>query len=64
MFRPPWYPPLVAHLLELASKLSYKKLLYPTYVKDTNPNAHIRVFKKVIKGNGEIVKLTLSTCSF
>jgi hypothetical protein len=39
-----------------ATKLPYMKLQYPTYVKDTNPNVHIRVFKKAIKVNGEIVK--------
>jgi hypothetical protein len=33
----------------------YNKLLYPTYVKDTNPDTYIRVFKKAIKTNGEIV---------
>jgi hypothetical protein len=31
----------------------------PTYVKDTNSNVHIRVFKKPIKGNGEIVEANI-----
>jgi hypothetical protein len=44
------------------TKLPYKNLQYPTYVKDTNPDAHIRVFKKAIKSNGEIWKLISSTC--
>jgi hypothetical protein len=34
---------------------TYNKLLYPTYVKDTNPDTYIRVFKKAIKTNGKIV---------
>jgi hypothetical protein len=38
------------------TKLPYKKLQYPTYVKDTNLDVHIRVFKKAIKTNGEIIK--------
>jgi hypothetical protein len=59
MFRPPWYPPLVTHVLELTTKLPYRKLQYPTYVKDINLNAHIKVFKKVIKANGEIMKANI-----
>ncbi len=35
------------------------KLQYPTYVKNIDPNAHIRVFKKVIKTNGEIRELDI-----
>jgi len=35
------------------------KLQYPTHVKDTNPNAHIIVFKKAIKVNGETVKFDI-----
>jgi hypothetical protein len=50
MFIPPWYqPPIMQHVLKPATKLPYKKLQYPTYVKDIDPNAHIRVFKKAIK---------------
>jgi hypothetical protein len=57
MFIPPWYqPPIVQHVLEPTTKLPYKKLQYPTYVKDTDPNAHIRIFKKAIKTNGETVE--------
>jgi hypothetical protein len=41
------------------NKLPYHKLQYPTYVKDTNPNAHIKVFKKTIKVNGEIVEANI-----
>jgi hypothetical protein len=56
MFIPPWYQPhVVHHVLESSTKLPYRKLQYPTYVKGTNTNAHIRVFKKAIKTNGEIV---------
>jgi len=60
MFIPPWYqPPIVQHVLDLATKLPYKKLQYPTYVKDTNLDAHIKVFKKAIKANGEIVEANI-----
>ncbi len=32
------------------------KLQYPIYVKDTYPNAHIKIFKKAIKANGETME--------
>jgi hypothetical protein len=35
------------------------KLQYPTYIKDINPDAHIRVFKKAIKANGETVEVDI-----
>ncbi len=35
------------------------KLQYPTYVKDTNLDAHIRMSKKAIKANGEIVEANI-----
>ncbi len=35
------------------------KLQYPTYVKDINLNVHIRVFKKVIKANGETLEVDI-----
>jgi hypothetical protein len=35
------------------------KLQYPTYVKDTNSNAHIKVFKKAIKANGETMEVDI-----
>jgi hypothetical protein len=51
MFTPPWYqPPVVQIVLESTTKQPYNKLQYPTYVKGTNPDVHIRVFKKAIKG--------------
>ncbi len=60
MFIPPWYqPPLVQPIPELTTKLPYKKLQYPTYVKDTNSNVHIKVFKKAIKANGEMVEANI-----
>jgi hypothetical protein len=60
MFIPPWYQPLVVQLVsEPTTKLPYKKLQYPTYVKNINPNAHIKVFKKAIKANGEIVEVDI-----
>jgi hypothetical protein len=61
MFKPPWYQPHVVQLvLEPTTKLPYKKLQYPTYVKDNNPNAHIRVFKKAIKTNGETMEANIT----
>jgi hypothetical protein len=44
-------------MLQLATKLPYMKLQYPTYVKDTDPKVHIRVFKKAIKANVETVEV-------
>jgi hypothetical protein len=45
--------------------LPYKKLQYPTYVKDTNLDAHIRAFKKAIKYNGEIMEVNIiNMCGF
>jgi hypothetical protein len=32
------------------------KLQYPTYVKYTDPDAHIKVLKKAIKANGETME--------
>ncbi len=39
--------------------MSDKKLQDPTYVKDTDLNVHIRVFKKVIKVNGETMEANI-----
>jgi hypothetical protein len=58
VFVPPWYQPLVVQLVSKPiTKLPYRKLQYPTYVKDIDPNAHIRVFKKAIKANGETMEI-------
>jgi hypothetical protein len=35
------------------------KLQYPTYVKDTYPSACIKVFKKAIKANREIMEVNI-----
>jgi hypothetical protein len=35
------------------------KLQYPTYVKNTNPNTHIIVFKKAIKANGQTMEVDI-----
>jgi hypothetical protein len=59
MFIPPWCQPLVQLVPKPAIKLPYKKLQYPTYVKDTNPDAHIIMFKKAIKVNCEIVEVDI-----
>jgi hypothetical protein len=39
-----------------------RQLNYPKYVKDSNPNAHVKIFKATIKANsetndGEIINL-------
>jgi hypothetical protein len=47
------------HVSEPVAKLPYRKLQYPTYVRDTDPNAHIRVFKKAIKINGETMEANI-----
>jgi len=52
-------PPIMQPILELTTKLPYMKLQYPTYVKDAYPNACIRVFKKAIKTNGEIMEVNI-----
>jgi hypothetical protein len=49
----------VQPISEPTTKLPYKKLQYPTYVKDVYPNAHIKVFKKAIKANGETMKVDI-----
>ncbi len=60
MFIPPWYQPLVVQpIVESTTKLPYKKLQYPTYVIDIDSNAHIKVFKKAIKDNGETVEFDI-----
>jgi hypothetical protein len=60
MFIPPLYqPPIVQLVPEPTTKRPYMKLQYPTYVKDTNLDAHIKMFKKVIKGNGETVEVDI-----
>jgi len=45
--------------IRITNKLPYQKLQYPTYVKDTNSDAHIRIFKKVIKANGETMEVDI-----
>jgi hypothetical protein len=60
MFIPLWYqPPIVQLVSKPTTKLPYRKLQYPIYVKDTNPDFHIRAFKKAIKVNGELVEVDI-----
>jgi hypothetical protein len=60
MFIPSWYqPPIVQLVSEPATKLPYNKLQYPTYVKDTYLDVHIRVFKNAIKANGETMEVDI-----
>jgi hypothetical protein len=59
-FIPSWYQPLIIQLVpKPATKLPYRKLQYPTYVKDTDPDAHMKVFKRAIKANGETVEVDI-----
>jgi hypothetical protein len=55
-FMQPWYPPITT---KPTSKLPYQKLQYPTYMKDINPNVHIKVFKKIIKINGKTMEVDI-----
>jgi hypothetical protein len=55
---PPWYPSITIQF-EPTNKLQYRKLQYPTYVKDTNLNACIKVFKKTIEANSEIMETNI-----
>jgi hypothetical protein len=60
MFITPWYQPLVMQPIpKLTTKLPYKKLQYPTYVRDIDMDVHIRVFKKAIKIDGETVEVDI-----
>jgi hypothetical protein len=52
---PPWYQPIPIQF-EPTDKLPYWKLQYSTYVKDIDLDGHIKVFKKAIRKNGEIVE--------
>ncbi len=58
MFMPPWYP-LVAIWSKPTNKLWYRKFQYPTYMKDIDRDAHIIIFKKVIKANGETMEANI-----
>ncbi len=55
IFIPPWYQSIPVQS-KPTSNLPYRKLQYPTYVKDIDPDVHIRVFKKTNRANGEIVE--------
>jgi hypothetical protein len=58
MFIPPWYPPIIVQPKSI-SKLPYIKFQYPTYVKDIDLDVHIRIFKKMIKANGETMQTNI-----
>ncbi len=59
----PWYQ-LILVLSKPTSKVPYQKFQYPTYVKDTDLDAHFRVFKKMIKANGETTKVNINLFGF
>jgi hypothetical protein len=54
-----YQPPIVQLVTKPTTKLPYMKLQYPTYVKDIDPDAHIKVLKKAIKTNGEIMEVDI-----
>jgi hypothetical protein len=55
MFISSWHqPPIIQPIPEPVTKLQY-----PTYVKDTDLDAHIRMFKKTIKANVEIMEFEI-----
>jgi hypothetical protein len=60
MFIPPWYPTPVTQLVpKPTTEFTCKKLQYPIDVKDINLNAHIKVFKKTIKTNGQTMEANI-----
>jgi hypothetical protein len=57
MFIPPWYQSHgVQPILKPTTKLPYMKLQYLTYIKDIDPDAHIKLLKNALKTNGEIME--------
>jgi hypothetical protein len=63
IFMPSWCPQIVIRS-KPTNKFPYRKFQYPTYVKDTNLDVHIRVFKKTIKVNKEIKEADINMFSF
>jgi hypothetical protein len=60
MFIPPWYPTHTTQLIpKPTTELTCKKLQYPIDVKEINPNAYIKVFKKAIKTNGQTMEANI-----
>jgi hypothetical protein len=51
--------PPIGVWFKLTNKLPYQKFQYLTYVKDTNLDAHIKVFKKVIKAYKKTIKVDI-----
>jgi len=58
IFMPPWYQ-LVLVQYKPNSKLPYRKLQYPTYVKDIDLDVHIKKFNKIIQTNGETMEVDI-----
>ncbi len=58
IFLPPWYQQVLVQP-EQTHKLPYEKFPYPTYVKDNDLDAHIKVFKKTIRTNGETMEVDI-----
>jgi hypothetical protein len=54
----PWYQSVPVQSAP-SNKLPYQKLQYATYVKDIDFNVHIRIFKKVIRANGETLEVDI-----
>ncbi len=55
---PPWYQHVPIQS-EQTHKLPYQKLQYPTYVKDSDHDVHIKVLKKTIQTNGETMEVDI-----
>jgi hypothetical protein len=54
----------VQPISEPTTKLPYRKLQYPTYVKNIDLDPHIRVFKNAIKANGETLEVNINLFGF
>jgi hypothetical protein len=61
VFMPPWYQPIPIRS-KPTNKLPNQKFQYPTYVKDTNPNAHIKISKRQSELMVKLWRQISSTC--
>ncbi len=55
---PPWYQPITVQSKPI-NKFPYRKLQYPTYVKDINHDVHIKVFNKAIGANDQTMEVDI-----
>jgi hypothetical protein len=54
----PWYKSVLVQSAP-TNELPYQKLQYPTYVKDVDSDAHIKIFKNVVRANGETMEVDI-----